>query len=474
MKNFRLLSLCSAMAALLIGCFQEDKPIRTAGGDDYPNGIEALGKKSARILNDSADWNGFDTIPKSGPGLYDTVEVPDDVPDTAGAGSAPAPEKSSAYSKLTAASKSAAAGGSLSSGLPLPLDTLTTRILDTATGAIEAVRTQVNDSGIRVDSTVFIPADSTRPGSPAGVAQVARSLLSPDSARLDAWLFADADGDGILTPRPGSANLARVEISTTLASGAKVKTIQVMAAGEDLDFNARGDNRILSSRYLSLQGADTLLSVVFLDADGDSAVLDMSKDTNLVDMIQVFRGSSGGTVSSRTTQVRLVAGSRNSSGNYPIRFSERRIFGDGGVLDIAARGLGADSSFLPGTEASWEETLFPPAADSVARASVRYKVRLPAKAGDFGSNFLIGLAAEEDYRKEFERFSLDFRGESPIPVGRWFDVGDVVAWISFPGGSRIVFTGVLGNAELKGTVAKADSSSSPVTFDRAGSIISKP
>jgi hypothetical protein len=459
MKAFRSFSCLIALAALLSGCFGEDRPVRTAGGDDYPNGVEPLGKESARTLGDSADWNGFDTLPRSGPGLYDTVDVPDSVPDTAGAG--PAPKQSRAAAKWAA-------------GLLPPLDTLTTRVVDTATGAVEAVRRQVTDSGIRVDSTVFIPADSSNPGSPAGVTQVARSLLSPDSSRLDAWLFADADGDGLLAPRPGSANLARVEVSTALASGASVKTVRVIAAGPDLDFNARGDNRVLSSRYLSIEGADTLLSVTFLDADGDSAVLDLSRDSNVVDMIQVFRGASGGTADKVTRKVRIVAGSRDSSGNYPLRYAERRVLRDGGVLDIAARGAGADSSFLPGAEAAWSVTSYPPAAETVARAFLRYRVRLGAKAGDFGSNVLLGLSVEREYRKEFDRFALDFRGETPIPDGRWLGVGDVVSWLSFPGGKRLVFTGVAAEGEIKGSVAVGDSASRAITFDRTGAIVSKP
>jgi hypothetical protein len=462
MKTFRLLAIFLALAALmasLSGCFGEDKPVRTAGGDDYPNGVEPLGKESARTLHDTADWNGFDTLPGSGPGLYDTVDVPDSVPDTAGAG--PAPKKSLAAAKRAA-------------GLLPPLDTVTIRVVDTATGAVEAVRKQVTEAGTQVDSTVFLPADSSNPDSPSGVTQVARSLLSPDSSRLDSWLFADADGDGLLAPRPGSANLARVEVSTTLASGARVKNVQILAAGPDLDFNARGDNRILSSRYLSIQGPDTLLSVAFLDADGDSAVLDLSRDSNLVDMIQVFRGASGGAVAKVTREVRIVAGSRDSSGNYAVRYAERRLFRDGGILDIAARGAGADSSFLPGAEAYWSEISFPPAADSVARASLRYRVRLASKAGDFGSNVLLGLSAEREFRKEFDRFALDFRSESPIPDGRWLGVGDVVSWLSFPGGRRLVFTGIAAEGEIKGSVAVGDSASWAVTFDRSGAIVSKP
>jgi len=58
-----------------------------------------------------------------------------------------------------------------------PLDTLVTKVVDTAKGVVEAVHTTVKDSIRKVDSTVFVPVDSAHPDAPRGVMQVAGKSL---------------------------------------------------------------------------------------------------------------------------------------------------------------------------------------------------------------------------------------------------------------------------------------------------------
>src|SRR6187401_158807 len=71
-----------ALSLLLAGCFQDD---RVAGGDDFPNSVETLGKEGAARSTDSADWNGYKEAPSTPPGMYDSTSVPDSAPeDSAG------------------------------------------------------------------------------------------------------------------------------------------------------------------------------------------------------------------------------------------------------------------------------------------------------------------------------------------------------------------------------------------------------
>lgn len=485
MKSPSLLRiLCLIAAALFLGCLDRERPVKVAGGDDYPNGFEKLGKKSAQAHGDSADWNGFDSLPKSGPGLYDTVPVPDSIPDTSKAGKAapaPAPSlKRAAYAQGILPDTglpvgglpvdTALAGGATKEKVP-PLDTLVTRVVDTATGAVEAVRIQVSDSGTRqVDSTVFVPADPARPGSVAGVTQVARRITYADSNRYDLLRFADADGDGYLSPRAGSANLAQVEATTALPGGLVETRTQLIAAGADLDFNARGDNELLSSQFLRTLGLDTVNLVRFLDADGDSVLIDFGKDSNLVDMIEELRFTSGGLMSSVTRRIRLVVDSRDSARNYPIRFAERRVFRDGAILDLAATGPGADSAFRPGQEAIWTETRFHAITDSLARSIKAYKVRLPQASGAFQGNVLLGFTVEQADRRSPGSFHFDFRCETPVSDRRWIRDGDVIAWLILDDGTRVVFNGAATTTGMRGQVTDSEGTSTAISFDPNGTI----
>jgi hypothetical protein len=452
--------LHALLALALAACFGGEKPARVAGGDDYPNGVEPLGKKSAAARSDSADWNGFDSLPKSAPGLYDTVQVPDSVPDTAGAGKAPPPP--------SYAGKRSAADTLPIGGLGEPLDTLVARVIDTAKGTVEAVRTQVSDGGTKqVDSTLFVPADPAKPGSVAGVNQVVRRIISPDSSQVDLWTFADADGDGLLTPRAGSANLARVEWRSA-AGGAVVVRTRVISAGADLDFNQRADNRLLKAAVATVIGGDTVSIVTLLDADGDSAVFDVAKAVNLVDFLEV-RTSAAGPIAQVTRKVRIAA-HPDSARNFPIGYGERRAFRDGSVLDLSARGLAADSVFRAGGEARWTETRFGAPADSVERASRAFAVRLGSVPGDFKAALLLGFTVEQSYRGGVRSFAFDFRCDPPVADGRWVATGDVIAsWVR-EDGERLVFAGEATASGLAGRLTGPDSSSASIRFGLDGSI----
>jgi hypothetical protein len=476
-----LRALLGLLAAFLMGCFDTEKEPRLAGGDDYPNGVDPLGKKGAGAMRDSADWNGFDTVPTTAPGLYDTVDVPDGAPDTA-RDRAPADPADGAAPALARASVPSPGTGIPPAGpdtlLPgggrMGPDTLVIRVLDSAKGTVETVRTRVSDSGVRtVDSAVTAPADPSRPGSAPAVTRAARTVVSADSSRVEAWVFTDGDGDGFLAPRAGSANVARVERTVRLADGTVERGVRRLAAGADLDFGGRGDNRLLASALLRLRGADTLGKIDLVDVDGDGVLIDFSKDTNLVDVVEEVRYPAGGALLSVTRAIRIVASSRDSTRNYPIRYSERRTFRDGTVLEIAARGLAADSAFRPGAEARWSETRFRPSGDSLARAARTFRVRLAEAPGDFGRNVLLGFAVEEEYRggAGIEAFAFDFRCAAPVADGRWVAAGDVVSWLVLPGGKRVSFAGTTASGGLRGQVTGPGGASAAIAFDAAGDIV---
>jgi hypothetical protein len=458
------LFLIVSAAFLFGGCFSADnkEPQQVAqGGDDYPNGVQPLGKKAAQAHNDSADWNGFKTAPRTSPGMYDTVHVPDSTPDTTKPKS-PAPTPTP---KRAASSRSAE--------LPLPpLDTVVTHVIDTAKGTVETVHTQVTDTATHIDSTVLAPADTGKPGSKPGVMSVAGKIVYADSGHFLAYRFTDADGDGLLAPRAGSANIVKAELSTGLAGGEVEKRSLLMAAGQDLDFNAAGDNQLLASAFVRMQGADTLDVFKLLSADGDAIVIDFSKDTNLVDLIETHRILSG-PVAEVTRKVRLVVFSKDSTRNYPVAFSEKRLLRDGGIIDIRARGAGSDSLFLAGEEALWTESRFRPAGDTES-AAVTYRVRLADQAGAFAGDSLLGVAVEESYRKDPARFSFDFLCDAPVSDGKRIGKGDLVAWLAFQSGYRVTFTGAAGataSAGFTGRVTGSDGKSSAIVFDAAGQIV---
>jgi hypothetical protein len=456
------LALC---LALFGGCL-EAKHTRVAGGDDIPNDVEPLGKQAAGARDDSADWNGFKAMPRSAPGLYDTTAVPDSAPDTAGAGHAQ--PKRGALSK--------GAGGLLPpdplsfDSLPLgtPVDTLITRTADTGLGVVEAVHAQVKDGVRTVDTTVFSPPDPARPGSTGGVLQVAGRVSFADTSIWKTFRFRDADGDGSLAPRAGSPNLADIELASRASDGLVTRMRQRVAAGADLDFHRRADNRLLASLVTVTAGADTLRSVLLLDADGDSAIVDFAKDTNLVDLIETTRNS-GDTGPGVRVAARLVVYSRDSTRNYAVRYRRRESLGDGGSLDLEARGPRPDSAFRAGDEAAWMVTrAFPMGADTAMRSRT-FAVRLGQSPGGFAGNRLLRLEDSAQYRdRAYQAFAFSLLPDSSVADGHWPAGGEVSAGLIYRDGARTRFSGTADGVGMRGIVIDASGTSLSISFDRQG------
>jgi hypothetical protein len=478
-------------AAFLAGCFEPKESTRVAGGDDIPNDVEPLGKKSARERGDSADWNGFKTMPRTSPGMYDTTTVQDSIPDTTGSGKAQ-PKAASPVAAAPQAKRGAIGPNEVAAqaavtaveeenippldDLTKPLDTLITKVVDTAKGTLETVHTQVKDSILKVDSTVYVPADSANPGAPKGVLQVSGRIVFADTSLWRAYRFRDADGDGFLAPRAGSLNLADLDVSVKGAGGLVRRTVQRVAAGADLDFNGHGDNRILSSLVAMTLGADTLDVFRLLDADGDSIVLDFGKDTNLVDLIEEHRDPADPALVSVSVKVRLVVFSKDSTRNYAIRYQRTVLNADGSVSAVTTRGETArDSSFRAGSDAVWTETLARPAGDSLATRARAYTVRLAAAPGAFQGNVLTRIAVEEKYANlAYDRFVFQLVPESPVADGKWPAGGAVTASLAYREGATVSFTGEAVAGGMEGSVTTSSGAALSIFFDRNGAATRRP
>jgi hypothetical protein len=469
------------------GCLWE-KDTRVAGGDDIPNDVEPLGKRAAAARDDSTDWNGFKSMPRTAPGMYDTAAVPDSAPDTAGAGKAqpkrgaagnaggPLAKRSGGLPGISGGAGSLPDTSALLGGpspldsLPLgrPADTVVTRAADSATGATEVVHARVQDSVRTVESTVLAPPDPAHPGSSGAVLQVAGRVSYADTGLWKTYAFRDADGDGILTPRAGSANLADLEIASKGADGRVTRLDQRIAAGPDLDFNRRGDNRLLASLAVVTSGSDTLRTVRLLDADGDSAIIDFAKDSNLVDLIETDRNP-GDTAVSVRIEARLVVYSRDSTRNYAVRYRRAELRKDGGSLVSEGRGPRPDSSFRPGDEAAWIVTQALPRGNGPTLATRIFSVRLGARPGDFAADSLARVQDTAHFRDEaYEIFAFSLRPDAPVADGHWPASGAVEAALLYRDGAATSFAGEADAAGMRGTVKDVSGASFPVSFDRQG------
>ncbi len=479
MRHYFLLSgfLCVLSLTVLTACFKDDAT-KVAGGDDYPNGLQALGKRMAKAVGDSADWNGFDSIPANGPGLNDKTEFPDSIPATLIAGVMQGSRSNPPLAKESGSDMEAAAKASgMNQGLHRDtvgfIDT-TSRTVDTIGDFVRVVLFSSTDTLQQSDTTEFIPADPAIPGSLPGLSRVVGRLLYSDAVRFATFRFLDADGDGYLSPRAGATNLADLESTQGLAGGVVERSVKRIAAGKDLDFNGWGDNHLVANLFVRTRGQDTLDAYRFTDADGDSALMDFSRDTNLVDMMASRRMPAGGPLASVSRTIRIVSNSKDSAKNYPIRYSERRLLRDGSIVDVSIRSPAQDSSFRPGDDVVWTESTAHAAGDSVKLGTVSWKVRLAGSPRAYAGNTLIGFTFEEKRAAGISDFKCEFSGDAPIADGRWISSGDVTSSIVTAKGGILTFTGRADAAGFTGTVTGGGVPARTISFDRAGNPITKP
>ncbi len=480
-------TLLAALALLLAGCLADKQPVRVAGGDDIPNDVEPLGKKSAAARDDSTEWNGFKTTPRTSPGMYDSTAVPDSVPDTTGTGKPAA--KKTALTKRSGLTGDSAVPGNLSNtpasqaGIPpldslsllKPVDTLVAHVVDTVKGTVETVHGVVKDEVRTIDSTVFVPADPAKPGVVPGVLQVAGRVTYADTSVWKTYLFRDADGDGLLAPRVGSKNLVDIVLAVKGKDGLVTHTVQRLGSGVDLDFNKRGDNRLLSSLVAVTQGSDTLDIFKILDADGDSIAIDFSKDTNLVDLEESHKYPGDGTLASLTAHTRLVVYSKDSTRNYAVLYRSLALGKDGAVIAISAVGPRSDSTFRPGDDAVWSVTTHLAANDSLSARARAFTVRLPAMPGAFSSDLLLKIEAKDQFHgKTYGRFEFSLAATAPVADGRWIQVGAVEAALVYLDGAKTAFTGSAMATGMEGTVKAVSGASLSVSFDRSGKVTLRP
>ncbi len=397
---------------------------RVAGGDDFPNSVSTLGRVAAEERADSTEWNAWKEAPATPPGVYDSTHVPDSVP-----------EENGEEPMLRWAAE----------GIFLQLDSFVPG-LDIA-GALRVVDTIAPDPEngarrtVRVQSAALFTARDTTWSSLVNGVRVVRKV----SGRLDltnggyrVFAFEDDDGDGVLAPRAGQANVARVRLSAADSSGRVEETLMRVSAGPNLDFNARGDNSLLHMQVVVRVGVDTLLARVLRPADGGLVIYDPLRDSNRVEVEEVKRLADGSLEELLYESVVF----KDSTRNYPVRFRRIRTAASGKIVTTL---LGRDSLavFGPG-DTGRVHTVFESTdlADSLQRAETVYRVKLADTAGRFADNLLLRVERHRMFRfggRAETRYALVL--SSPVPDGQAPRTGVIEMRIDFRPAGWIEFSG---------------------------------
>lgn len=395
---WRLSAAAFALAAVLASCTSSTAD-RTAGGEDFPNTLEALGRALAESVDSSGSWNSLgeaSTSPSAG--LPDSLEL------------------------LAARTRSILCTPDSSYG-PLP------------DGFTYLRKTTCPEGGRVQDSLVIRLSDSlvrvlVRDSS--GILGLARKIQT----------FVADTGDGFRL----KGYAGRVRIATVATKGRwRAESELVLDAGADLDWDTESDNDLWRGGQATIRDElDTLdrWSVLPLRGGGPvygSRTGDSGRAT--IDRRQIL------TDGAVRTETSVVMAFRHDSLNYPLRFRSRLRWNDALWKESSVFGRREDSLFLPGDTAVFLNRR------RAGQDSLREEIRFLAGADprDRSGDRLVSLAST---RRHAGRSEVEVRVEavpsSPLVSGADFTDGRIALRVLRADGDTIRFDGTMRSGVSEG------------------------
>lgn len=462
---FAALALPAVVFALALGtsgCTADD---RTAGGDDFPNSVETLGKSAAAEGDEDAgaeDWNAYDDAPSTPPEMYDSTRAPDAPPED-DSGAATTKAAADALIRLAAQPEDRVPPGREIADAVRSV----TRTIE-APGLARAVRVQTIP-GVTARDTTWYRTDSLLPLVEQRVLRVSGEVAY--AARTERFSFEDADGDSILSARPGSRNLSRARFTVEHANGRVEERVVVMGAGPDRLFDTPEDNALRSlelARY-DKEG-DTLERLSLRPVAPDSLVRAPGRDSGLVET-EHFTAAAGARVTRRYRTLVFADSSRNRA----LRFTRVRET-SAGTFVTEARGRDSLPDFGPGETGVIVERFTPAetgdAADTLASVRTVRRVRLSDEAGKRAGDRLLRIERTRTYRAgAVASLRWILRPASPGRPGEAVRAGEAELRLEWRDGGWIEFTGESDSSGFFGTWTDSRGESGTVRFDASGSIV---
>lgn len=410
------------LASLLAWSCTTSTPERSAGGEDFPNTLEALGRALAEGVDSSAAWNGLDEA-------------------STAAGSSVYPDSSGAIAGRLAVGECVEDSGA--------------GLLPGGWAWMRSTRC-ADDGGILRDSMVIRPSDSLI------------RLFVQDSTgsnglvrRLD--IFRPDTGDGFR--QKGWSGLVRIE-TIGIRGRWRSRGEVVLDAGPDLDWDTESDNRLWRGGHLTLRGSDTTDSWTVVPWPETGAPL-----------WEVASGDSGTAFLRRKqflpsgavrTEGSLLTIFRHDSLNYPRRFHSETIWSPTLWILQSITGSRPDSSFRPGDTAIYLRRR--QAAQDTLREEIRFLASPDPR--DRRGDRLLQFRRIRFHSSSTERFTLlDATPAGPLDPGTPFTEGKVNLVVERADGEHLTFTGEMAGGIATGRwTSRTDSGT--VVLDSRGRVLS--
>jgi len=397
-----------------------------AGGEDFPNTLQALGRSLAMGADSSKEWNSLDS-----------------------ASGAVGADLSLSDSSAIFARRLASSCQDTTYGRLTNLQPITYLKVDRKCGII----------GELMDSMQLVLLDNAKGGQ-----DTAFDFFVVDSQLLRYRVLTtivDADGDGrfLLRNDPGRIQFSEMKSAGNWKAYAKM----VMDPGPDGLYDPGTDNRIYSGSRTLVYKTDTVSHEIFTPYVAGMPVISTTIDSSRVWVDKIKKGA----VRTRTERGLFMA-FRDTTRNYPTFFRAHTAWVGGGFRDEMVYGTRTDSQFVAGDTVSFLDRA--KSGDDSLRVEV--KAILSKDLGKRTGDSLLSIRAERYRSKLSERHSVwQFLSDKPVANGQDAQAGDLKARVDFSNGQWISFDGRWVEGTFSGTYM-TQSDTAYIVVDRRGNVVS--
>lgn len=436
--------LAALLAMVLVVCACDDSPSQVAGGEDFPNTVDAVGALG-RLAQEAADSSGdWDVLSD------EVLAMPDAEPETAVVAMAiPGLVAPIVAARAAATTTDYDFADTARGWVVLRMHTLTATLNQFDTLWV------VWDERVRdtVKNNEYVYRMSSRKTNLSTLrSEYARAIpLAPDT---------------MLTPLPGKTNRIRLHQEVSLGRSTTVLDME-LDPGADLSYDTEGDNGIRRASAVRLRGSDTLETTAWEDGDGDSIALDRATGKKgIVSSVRTVPDP----VSLRLKRIeergRLLVDPRDSTATQPLRYERTTQWVSGRVVVERVARAKSDSDLVAGDTAHlWRRAVL--GSDTV---ETRFDLLMGVPLSDSTSRRLLGYSLR--HRNPQGRIlSLSFAADAPMLPGETLPTGVVVFDVRLVTGRIFHLAGRWDRGALSGHVEDGAGLSGDATWDAAGNLL---
>ena len=282
--------------------------------------------------------------------------------------------------------------------------------------------------------------------------------------------FADADGNGLVNAVAGKDNKVKLTI-TVLENGVTEKTVLIVGAGKDANFDKEEDNTVLEANWTRTKNSVVIGTGAFRDADNDGVVTDNSKDCIVLAEYTDIEPKDRPLIAKVDfkAKVRVFA---NKAGDEPVSFSytETTKLHRTNVVTIKNK-EGGDEIVKNDTLTVHMETSVTLATDTLKHASIDFVMNPGSnlKSDTDDVCYAIHIKSEKQFGLE-RSASFNFVSATPIPHGQEPTAGSFDGEATYANGKTITLKGTFSPDGFSATFTGPDGTVK-VEFTKGGDLI---